>query len=75
MYLSFASPRVDPRGTRGYTGGMVQYWYFFFFRDGGEGELFSFGNDFAGPWGHTYGLGSRQCDRQGDLLATTLDVL
>ena len=32
-------------------------------------------NDFAGPRGHTHGIGSRQCDRQGDLLATTLDVL
>jgi len=35
----------------GYTGGMVQFWYFFFPQRGGE--LSSFGNHFAGPWEHT----------------------
>ena len=45
MHLSFASPWLDPRdtplGTHGSPGGMVQFWYFFFPRGGGE--LFSFG--------------------------------
>ena len=47
------SPR-QPGETHGYPEGMVQFGYFFFPR--GVGELFSFGNDFAGPRGHTHGI-------------------
>ena len=47
------------RSTHGNQVGMVQFWYFFLPRGGGE---FSFGNDFAGPRGHTHGICSRQCD-------------
>ena len=32
---------------------MVQFWYFFLPRGGGE---FSFGNDFTGPRGHNHGI-------------------
>lgn len=38
MYLSFASSRVDPRGTHGYTGGMVQYCISFFSATEGKGS-------------------------------------
>ena len=67
MHLSFASPWLTPghlRRTLRHPGVMVQFWYFFFSRKGGE--LFSFGNDFAGLWGHTHGICSRQCYRQGE---------
>ena len=68
MHLSFASPWVDPRDTpaepTGTQGAVAQFCYFFFPREGEE--LFSFGNDFAGPRGHTHGICSRQCDMQGE---------
>ena len=54
MHLSFASPRVDPRDTHGNPVGMAQFWYFFFLPGGGE--LFCFGNDFAGLRGRTHGI-------------------
>ena len=57
-------PPGHPRGIHENPGGMVQFWYFFFPR--GWGVLFSFGNDFAGSWGHTHGICSKQCDRQGE---------
>ena len=62
MHLSFAP------GTPRNLGRMVQFWYFFF--PCGGGELLSFGNDFAGPRGHTHGICSRQCDRQGEKCLT-----
>jgi len=62
MHLSFAP------GIRRNLGRMVQFWYFFF--PCGGGELFSFRNDFAGPRGHTHGICSRQCDRQGEKCLT-----
>ena len=42
---------------------MVQFWYFFFPRGGGD---LQFWNNFAGPPGHTHGICSRQWDRQGE---------
>ena len=48
MHLSFASPWVDPRGTQGNGTVLV-----FLFSPRG-GELFSFGNEFAGPRDHTH---------------------
>ena len=45
------------RGTHGNPGGMVQFWYLFSPRGGGE--LFSFVHDFAGPRGHIHGICSR----------------
>ena len=71
MHLSFASPWVDtldiprePTGTQG-------EWHSFgiFFSRGGW-DLFSFGNDFAGPWGHTHGICSGQCDRHSEKYLT-----
>ena len=56
------------RGTHVNPGGMVQFWYFF--TPCGRGELFSFGKNFAGPRGHTHGICSRQCDRQGEKCLT-----
>ena len=72
MHLSFASPWVDtlespenPREPRGNGTVLV----FIFFPCGG-GDLFSFGNDLAGPWGHTHGICSRQCDRHSEKYLT-----
>ena len=59
MPLSFASLWVDPRGTQG-------EWYSFGISFFPAGELSSFGNDFAGPRGHTHGICSRQWGRQGE---------
>ena len=53
-------PPGHPRGTQGEC-----YSFGISFLPCGGGELFSFGNDFAGPRGHTHGICSRQWDRQG----------
>ena len=42
--------------TAGNPGRMVQFWYFFFPFWGRGGELFSFGNNLAGPRGRTHGI-------------------
>ena len=58
IHLSFASPWVDPRVDPGEPMGIQGEWHSFgisFFLRGG-GELFCFGNDFAGSWGHTHGI-------------------
>ena len=67
MHLSFASrgstpgtPPGNPRAPKGVGTVLV----FPFSRE--EGELFSFENDIAGLRGHTHGICSRQCDRQGE---------
>ena len=52
--LLVGRPLRHPWGTHGNPGAMVQFWYFFFSRRGWE--LFSFGNDFAGPRGHSHGI-------------------
>ena len=43
-----------PGGPTGTQGGMVQFWYLLF--PCGGGQLFSFGNDFAGPQRQTHGI-------------------
>ena len=68
MHLSFASPWVDTLDIPGEPTGTQGEWHSFgiyFFPCGGE-DLFSFGNDFAGPRGHTDGICSRQCDRHSE---------
>ena len=52
MQVSFASVRVDPRGTHGKPGGIVRCLFF----PCGGGELFGFGNDFAAPRVPTHGI-------------------
>ena len=47
--------RMLPRGsTPGNPEEIVEFWYFFFPREGGE--WFSFGDDFSVPRGHTHGI-------------------
>ena len=58
--LAICFPEGRPPGHPGGDGTVLVL----FSRDGGE--LFSFGNDFAGPRGHTHGICSRQCDWQGE---------
>ena len=53
------TPLGEPTGTQV---GRYSFGISFFSCEGGE--LFSFGNDFAGPRGHTHGICSRLCDRQ-----------
>ena len=53
LLLRGSTPKTSP----GNPGAMVQFWYFFFSRRGWE--LFSFGNDFAGPRGNSHGICSR----------------
>ena len=49
-------PPGHPRGAHGNPGRMVQFWYFFFRQGRGGGQLFSFGDIFARPRGHTQGI-------------------
>ena len=58
MHLSFASPWVDTLDIPGEPTGTQGEWHSFgiYFFPRGGGVLFSFGNDFAGPWGHTTGF-------------------
>ena len=68
MPLSFASPWVDHWDTLREPTGTHGKWYRFAicFSPRDEGELFSFGYNFAGPMGHTHGICSRQCNRQDE---------
>ena len=78
MHLSFASPSVDPWDTpgepTGTQGEWYSFWYLFFPRGGGE--LFSFGNDFAGPWNIPTGFvrGSATGKVKSALPCTMVDV-
>ena len=60
IYFLMGRPLGHPEGTHGNSGEIVKFFKFYFSR----GELFSFGNDFAGPRGHTHWIGSsfgQQC--------------
>ena len=64
IHLSFNFPWVPsgtPPGNPREPRGSGQFWYFLFL--GREGELFSFGNDFDGPQGHTHGTYTRFVQR------------
>ena len=63
MHLSFTSPRVDPWGTNREPSGIGTVLVLIFFFPCRGGELFSFGNDFAGPWGHTHGICASFCQQ------------
>ena len=52
---SVAFPWVDPRDAPGEPARTQGVWYSFGISRG-RGELFSFGNDFTGPRGHTHGI-------------------
>ena len=56
MHLSFASLWVDPWGTHGSQGSTHGYSFGISYFPHRGRELFSFGNDFAGPQGHTHGI-------------------
>ena len=72
MHLSFTSLRVDPWGTNREPSGIGTVLVLIFFFPCRGGELFSFGKDFAGPWGHTHGICASFC---GDVDETLEHIL
>ena len=72
MHSLFASPWVNPLEHPQEPTGSQGEWFSFgisFFPCRG-GDLFSFGNAFAAPRGHTHRICSRQCLRQGEKCLT-----